>query len=179
MQNIGKLSAIEQGQFEWLKEYEVLLTELSKVFKKTEIILKKVKNEGLSYATIEYCLAVFRAERPGASIVFANLLSDLEAYLTTEKEKLPDANAVWHASSDIIESLFGQYKSRKASNPQHGVTPFILFLPILTRKIPGQDCLDIDVKGALEGVLPSDLKAWNRDYLIENQVFKRNNLFKN
>lgn len=179
LQNIGKLSPKEQGQFEWIKAYEDLLTELSKVFKRTEIILKKIKNEGLSYTTIEYCLAVFKEERQGASIVFTNLLRDLEVYLTGEKEKLPDANATWHASSDIIESLFGQYKSRKASNPQHGVTPFILFLPILTRKIPGQDCLDIDVKGALEGVILSDLKAWNCDHLIENQVFKRNKLFKN
>ena len=179
LKNMDKLSPKEQGQLEWIKAYEVLLLELTKVFQTTEKILKKVKNEGLSYATIEYCLAVFKEEQQGASVVFANLLSDLEAHLNGEKEKLPHANAIWHASSDIIESLFGQYKSRKASNPQHGVTPFILFLPILTRKTPGQDCLDIDVKGALEGVLLSDLKAWNCDHLIENQVFKRNKLFKN
>ena len=149
------------------------------MFHTTEKTFKKIKNEGLSYATIEYCLALFKEEQQGASDVFAKMLSDLEAHLNGEKEKLPHANTIWHASSDIIESLFGQYKSRKASNPQHGVTPFILFLPILTRKTPDQDCLDIDVKGALEGVLLSDLKAWNSDHLIENQVLKRINLFKN
>lgn len=178
LQNIEKLNPTEKGQLEWIKAYETLLTELSKVFNTTEKALKKIKNEGLSYATIEYCLAVFKEEQQGASVVFAKLLSELEAHLNGEKEKLPHENAIWHASSDIIESLFGQYKSRKASNPQHGVTPFILFLPILTRKIPDQDCLDIDVKGALEGVLLSDLKAWNCNHLIENQVLKRNRLFK-
>jgi hypothetical protein len=179
LQNMGKLSPKEQGQLEWIKEYADLLTELSKVFKVTEIILKKIKNEGLSYAVIEYCLTFFKQERQGASVVFTNLLSDMETHLKEEKEKLPDSRAIWHASSDIIESLFGQYKSRKASNPQHGVTPFILFLPILTKKILDQDYLDIDVKGALENVLLSDLKAWDRDHLIENQVFKRKELFKN
>lgn len=179
LQNIDKLNIKEQGQLEWIKTYEALLIELTKVFQTTEKILKKVKNEGLSYATIEYCLAIFKEEKQGASVVFDSLLSDLEAHLNGEKEKLPHEKAIWHASSDIIESLFGQYKSRKASNPQHGVTPFILFLPILTRKKTDQNCLDIDVKGALEGVLLSDLKAWNSDHLIENQVFKRNKLFKN
>jgi hypothetical protein len=179
LQNIDKLNTKEQVQLEWIKPYETLLTELSKVFDTTEKMLKKIKNEGLSYATIEYCLDIFKKEQQSASVDLANLFSDLEAHLKEEKQKLPHANTVWHASSDIIESLFGQYKSRKASNPQHGVTPFILFLPILTRKIPDQECLDIDVKGALEGVLLSDLKAWNRDHLIENQVFKRNKLFKN
>lgn len=179
LQNIGKLTPTEQVQFEWIKTHEGLLIELSKMLEKTEIILQKVKNEGLSHKTIEYCLAVLKKEQQELySIAFTNLLIDLEAYLIGEKEKLPDANTRWHASSDIIESLFGQYKSRKASNPQHGVTPFILFLPIMTRKVPGKDSLDIDVKGALEGVLLSDLKAWSRDHLIENQVVKRNKLFK-
>jgi len=179
LRNMDKLSPKEQGQFEWIKAYSDLLTEMSKVFKMTEIILKKIKNEGLSYSIIEYCLALFTQQRPGASIVFAKLLDDMETHLNGEKEKLPNAEAIWHASSDIIESLFGQYKSRKASNPQHGVTPFILFLPILTRKIPDQDCLDIDVKGALENVLLSDLKTWNLDHLVENQVFRKRKLFKN
>jgi hypothetical protein len=178
LQNIGKLSLKEQSHFEWLKMYETLLIELTKVFHTTETILKKIKNEGLSYATIEHCLALCGQERQGATTLFTNLLSDIEAHLNGEKEKLPDVNATWHASSDIIESLFGQYKSRKASNPQHGVTPFILFLPILTKKIPDQDRLNIDVKGALEGVLMSDLKTWNQGHLIENQVFKRKKLFK-
>ena len=179
LRNMDKLSPKEQGLFEWIKAYSELLTEMSKVFKVTEIILKKIKNEGLSYSTIEDCLAIFRQQRPSASIVFSKLLDDIEAHLNGEKDKLPTESTVWHASSDIIESLFGQYKSRKASNPQHGVTPFILFLPILTKELPDQDCLDIDVKGALENVLLSDLKTWNRNHLIENQVFKRKKLFKN
>jgi len=179
LQNIGKLSPKEQSQFEWIKEYSALLTELSKVFVTTEKILKKIKDEGLSYLTIEYCLDIIKEERKSAPINFTNLLSDIEAHLNGEKEKLPDEKAIWNGSSDIIESLFGQYKSRKASNPQHGVTPFILFLPILTKKVPDQDFLDIDVKGALENVLMSDLKTWNRAHLVENQVFKRNKIFKN
>ena len=179
LHNFEKLSSTEQSCFEWIKKHERILTELSQVFKTTENILKKIKNEGLSYTTIEACLFICKQKRQGANQVFIKFLEDVEAHLRGEKNKLPNAITTWNASSDIIESLFGRYKSRKATNPQHGVTPFMLFLPILTKKVPYQERLDIDVKKALEGVLMSDLKTWNTSHLIENQVFKRKNLFKN
>jgi len=55
----------------------------------------------------------------------------------------------------------------------------LVFFYGMEKPLPDQDCLDIDVKGALENVLLSDLKTWNRDHLVENQVFKKRKLFKN
>ena len=176
--NFDKLSPKEQSHFEWIKKHQNILTDLSEVFETTEKILKMIKNEGLSYATISSCLAICQQRRQGASLVFTKLLESIELHLNGEKQKLPDANTTWHASSDIIESLFGTYKARKATNPQHGVTPFILFLPIMTKMLPAQEQLDVNCKEALELVLMSDLKTWNQKHLIENQVFKRKYMFK-
>jgi hypothetical protein len=59
----------------------------------------------------------------------ANLVTQ---YLKEESEKLPSTKTCWHASSDVIESIFGVYKDRKSPNHLHGVTPFIFFLPLHT-----------------------------------------------
>jgi hypothetical protein len=85
---------------------------------------------------------------------------------------------VWNVSSDIIESLFGTYKSRKADNPLYGVTPFALALPVMTKIDPEKPKINIDFKKALEGTFMTDLKQWNYDHLIENQVIKRRRILK-
>jgi hypothetical protein len=41
--------------------------------------------------------------------------------------------AVWHISSDMIESLLGSYKSRNSPNPLNGVTEQVLILPLMTK----------------------------------------------
>jgi hypothetical protein len=91
---------------------------------------------------------------------------------------LPDEKTTWHASSDIIESFFGTVKSKQASNPLHGVTPSILFLPLMTKIETNNPVLNINIKQAMESIYMSDLVKWNKEQLIENQVVKRNKFFK-
>ena len=63
-----------------------------------------------------------RMKRPAEEIV---------NYIGTESEKA--GSKCWNASSDVIESLFGIYKAKKSPNPLHGVTPFVLLLPLHVR----------------------------------------------
>ncbi|MDE3144822.1 MAG: hypothetical protein KGL19_11745, partial [Bacteroidota bacterium] len=63
----------------------------------------------------------------------------------------------------ILESMFGMFKNRKASNPLHGATPFALYLPLLTKTNTGKLGINCNLKEALEGVLISDLKSWNKN----------------
>ncbi len=178
LDSFDKLSEQEQGKFEWIKKYEKLIKELSKVFETTEKIQKVIKNEGLSNINIRICLDFCHQALQGASSTFKQLLENISSYLKEEGDKLPSINSVWHASSDIIESLFGTLKSKKATNPLHGVTPFILFLPLMTKIDSAEPRLNIDFKAALENVFMSDLAKWNKDQLIENQIVRRNKLFK-
>jgi hypothetical protein len=75
--------------------------------------------------------------------------------------------------------MFGMFKNRKASNPLHGVTPIVLYLPLLTKTNIGKTGINCKLKDAMEGVLISDLKNWNKKYLIENQMVKKYKMFNN
>ncbi len=108
----------------------------------------------------------------------AKWIDKIKQYLQKEQEKLPDEKTVWHVSSDIIESLFGAFKSCKADNPLYGVTPFSLVLPLMTKIDPEKPKLNMDCKEALEGTFMTDLKKWNNEHLIENQVVKRRSVLK-
>jgi hypothetical protein len=100
----------------------------------------------------------------------------IEEYIEKEYSKLPDENAQWHISSDIIESLFGSYKARKSSNAMNGVTKQIFLLPLQTqmKRETGIDkgCF----KRYLDRVSLRDLDTWRNDYLSENRIVKRRKL---
>jgi hypothetical protein len=94
-------------------------------------------------------------------------------WLREKIRKLPSEKTCWNASSDIIESLFGVYKSKKSPNPLHGVTPFVLMLPLYTRIRTKDDAVRFDFKNSLETVFMSDIELWKKGKLFENQVCKR------
>jgi hypothetical protein len=80
---------------------------------------------------------------------------------------------IYNASSDMIESVFGSYKFRKSPNTLHGVTPYVLILPLLTRMNVKGNGLETNVKANLENVYMRDLHQWTKEHLIENQTIKR------
>ena len=106
------------------------------------------------------------------------LLGKITTYLNREKDKLPDEKTIWNASSDVIESLFGKFKDRNATNTLHGVTPLVLSLCIYTHFDMDLAKMQPEIKQALEGVSMADLKTWKADNLIENQVVRRRKILK-
>jgi len=74
---------------------------------------------------------------------------------------------------DIVESLFGVYKNKKSVNPLHGVTPFVLFLPLHTRIGAKDHIVHFNFKHSLESVFISDINDWRKEKLPENLVYKR------
>jgi hypothetical protein len=84
-----------------------------------------------------------------------------------------DEKTVWHASSDIIESIFGFYKFRKSKNQLNGITPYVLVLPLLTKMGEGYKPSPVDFKSSLENVFMKDLETWKNDNLTENLAVKR------
>ena len=94
----------------------------------------------------------------------------IEAYFKDTKGKLPDATTIWHASSDILESLFGKFKQISSPNKLHGVTPFVLSLCVYTNFDEHTKDMANQIKFALENVFMTDLKEWKQANLIDNQV---------
>ena len=171
-----RLSAYEQQVFGFLKQYCPLIAQMESVFRMTQSILKKLKQEGIAARTIEECLAICRQF---AKNVPQKLSKLIEAYLNATKSKLPKESAVWNASSDVIESLFGKYKNLKASNNLHGVTPLALTLCVITQ-FGDEDApaLKAEINQAMNKVSMADLKKWKTTHLPENQVLRRNKTLK-
>lgn len=170
------LSTQEQQVFGFLNQYRPLIAEMGSVFKMTQCILKKLKQEGIAKQTIEECLRICRQF---AQSVPKKLTSMIEAYLMAENDKLPKADTVWNASSDVIESLFGKFKSLKAPNNLHGVTPLALTLCVITHFSADTSTLKAEIEQALGKVSMADLRNWKLENLPENQVVKRNKTLKN
>jgi hypothetical protein len=97
----------------------------------------------------------------------------ISRYLHGEPAKLTDGKTVWHASGDIMESMFGSYKFKKSKNQLNGITPYVLVLPLLTKMGEGYKPSPVDFKASLEGVFMKDLKTWKEDNLTENLAVKR------
>jgi hypothetical protein len=90
-----------------------------------------------------------------------------------EIKKIPTPDVRWNASSDVLESLFGVFKDRKSPNPLHGVTPFVLLLPLYARISNKKETVNFDFKQSLESVFLSEIEDWRKEKLLENQVSMR------
>ena len=169
-----KLTHIEQKAFFFLKDFKDLIKELESTFEMIHKMLKIIKNKGISYENIDKCLNLGKQY----TSVPLKLMDKIKTYLKETKEILPDATTIWHASSDVIESLFGKYKQIAAPNKLHGVTPFVLSLCVYTHFDEYENDMANQIKFALENVLIADLGKWKRNYLIDNQVVRRKKVLK-
>jgi hypothetical protein len=166
----GTLSLVEQETFSFLKYFKHVIKELETVFEMTHKMLKIIKNKGISYEKIAQCTIL--SKQYGAPI--PNILTDkITMYFKEVKDKLPDATTTWHASSDVLESLFGKYKQIASPNKLNGITPFVLSLCIYTNFDPHSTDMANQIKFALENVFMSYLKVWKHTNLIDNQVVSR------
>lgn len=175
----GRFSGEEAEMLAGFTGHGDIIAELAGICACSGELLDILKRDGLSVVSVGRCLetcSAFGHKNRGAAAKWAD---GVAGYLAGELEKLPwrleegRQEDAWHASSDVIESLFGHLKERKADNPLYGVTAGVLLLPLLTRADPDEKMLDIDFKAALEGVLLSDIELWSKEHLIENQSVKR------
>lgn len=172
---LTKLTAKEQETFGFLRDYKSIIEELSDVFEMAHKMLKIVKNEGISYENIEKCtdlMQLYGIRIPKVLTVKIN------TYLKNEKQKLPNETTIWHASSDVIESLFGKFKQRAATNKLNGVTSLVLSLGLYGQFQNQNDQMENKIKKALQDVSMADLSTWKQHYLIQNQVVRRKKMFK-
>ena len=176
LEAFNNLNSAEQQIFDWLKTYKNLIIELENTFNLAHLIMKIIKNKGLSYQNIEKCVDLtnqFTGKVPTA------IITKILTYFEVEKEKLPDSETIWHASSDVIESLFGKYKTTAASNKLNGVTPHVLSLCVFTHFEGQKELIHETVREALQQVSMSDLHEWKHTYLIDNQIVRRRNVLNN
>lgn len=173
-----KLSENERAVFSFVKDHRQIIEELNEIILVCEDISACLKNKGLSYKTIKACQKTVKSMQGSKIKGVADISECFGQYLIELKNKLPDKDAIWHVSSDIIESSFGSYKNRKSCNPLDGVTRHVLILPILTRLNTKTGIININCKNALEQNLLSDLSRWSVDNLSDSMAVKRRKILK-
>ena len=164
------LSVKEQLHFQWISNYKSFIDEISTVFDLSNQIITELKIKGLSHKSVDNCLKLIEKFPKKVADM---LLPNIKAYLLEEKDKLADENTVWHTCSNVIESVFGKYKSNLSSNPLNGVTGMVLSLALQTNK-----GLKFNLNNALEQVSMAELNTWKCTHLSDNQVVKRKNTLK-
>jgi hypothetical protein len=176
--NYAKLKKEEKQVFSFIPSYSSLINELRIVLSCINFIEYEIKHNGLSRQSVNRCRKNIKRNLSVKNKRMENVVMLIMNYFRNEIKKLPSSTSCWNASSDIVESIFGVYKSRKSPNLLHGITPFALFLPLHARIGSKNGIVSFDFKSSLESVFMSDIDAWKKDKLSENMVYKRIKMLK-
>ena len=172
------LNGYERKMYSFLQEHGGLVDELNEVMGCYRDILATCKNCGLSRETAKICIDYVSRRLVRRGDRLDRLAGMIVSYFVTEIGLLGSGD-VHVISSDIIESIFGWYKGKKSPNRMHGVTGFVLTLPLKT-EIGSLDAADsFDFKACMERRHRNDVLDWEKENLPESLATKRRNLLKN
>jgi hypothetical protein len=173
-----KLKPDEEKVFSYIVNHKPIIEELNHIIDFVGQILEEIKYKGLSHLSIKNCIKKCESIKNHVYKKAQEVIKKITDYLKSERDKLPDSKTIWHASSDIIESLFGKYKEMKSPNKLHGVTPFVLALSLYTKVDKNEFEVNVNFKTAMEKVYLRDIASWSKTNLIENQVRRRSTMLK-
>lgn len=162
----------EKDHFMFIPQNGSLIDELSDVMSCVRYIETKCKHEGLSSKTLEECIENIDAVMMRGNERMRNLGLSIKDFLRKETETI--GTAVHNNSSDIIESTYGIYKSKKSPNKMYGITTLVLRLSLCgkTRR------KDFDVVQSLTRIKMRDIQEWKQKNLLPNPASKRLSFFK-
>ena len=162
-----------QEAYAFIKDYESLLRELQTVICAVRHVETICKNEGFSIMTSRKCRsyiithvlrnAHYRQARVGIKML---------EYFKREETPLTENKSI-NLSSDIIESTFGIYKSKKSPNKLYGVTSFVLTIPLYPKVANEFVTKTINFKERIVNVKLKDISAWSTEHLPKNWVTER------
>lgn len=119
-------------------------------------VMEVLKNTGLDKTTYKRCFELSR-KLPRNSKVKKCLQVWLKKHYTLQKKM---SSLPLLVSSDIIESLFGNYKHIIERSPQADMNRTVLLIPALCGKLT-----DASVTQALQQASQADIEAWERKYI--------------
>jgi hypothetical protein len=152
--------------FEWVLAYRQVLPQWSQTIHVSKTVQTVLKTEGLSQTTPAVVKAKLAALQPLTPAV-ADFRTRVLLHVEHEAAKLP-ADVVWLASSDIIESVFGQYKTFTARGPLKEVGRMVLLIPALLSELTAPA-----IREAMTTVRSIDVAQWVETHLGPSMLARR------
>lgn len=103
-------------------------------------------------------------------------LQETDGEINTELPPVLPKILGYNVCSDVIESLFGKYKSITSNNSWVEASAIALELPLYTST---SEKIKANLKEAMEDVLLYEIKKWKDRNTPDNQMIKRQRFFKN
>ena len=175
-----KLTKEQQDAFAFMREHTPLIEELTTVMKCVKHIEQRCKRDGISAETAKLCAwaASKLITGEGNNSRTAAIGSKIGLYLLGEAKKIEGKDKAHIISSDIIESTFGWWKTRKRTNKLCGVTASVLNVASVGKLSTREGRMSFDFKGKVESVRLVDIKEWRDMNLLDNWAVSRNNVLK-
>ena len=153
----------------WLKEYKESLIIWKEMILITRSLEEKIKKEGLSQELYEEFEQNWQKSSGEERI--KKFRAKIKESLTRELSMIGE-DEIRTISTDVIESLFGKYKSFSHKSPLKEIRRMILTIPISTLEITREV-----VKKALSTVKNVDVKDWESRTFGQSTLSKRKMAF--
>jgi len=164
------LNKKEKAFFADLTEQEAFAKDLKACLEIAQEISLPFKTDGLSIKTIKNAKQLIKAHEEQTGYM-KDFLTHLSSYLVRYESFMElNPKKVIHVSSEIIESMFGKYKSKANNYALTGLTSLNLELPIYGKS---KNAIIERIIEALEGISSLDLSEWKKDKSTDNQLIKR------
>ena len=138
--------------FGWVEEFEPHLEEARQMTGMIKAVCEVIEARGINTPNTQLCRQKMEAiaQTPGARTFGARVMEFLDAQAALAK---PGETLL--GTSDVIESVFGKYKSVVERNPLKVITEMVLTIAALTSSRTSQV-----VKAAMETVSLAKVKEW-------------------
>ena len=149
----------------WVEEYQESLIIWEKMISMTRSIEEKIKKEGLNKELRQKYVTKYQEGLSSERI--RNFQKKIEESLL-EEMKLLTEEEIRIISSDVMESLFGKYKSFSEKSSLKEIRRMILTIPLSTLKITREL-----IEKALLAVKNVDVKNWEEKTFGQSMLSKR------
>ncbi len=180
---LGCIDSLEkkyQDAYSFIKDYRPLVEELLVDIEAIRHVEEICKNQGYNKRTSALCKSyIIRNVIGNANNRRARLGLELYDYFKKLDEVETNAVGTANISSDIIESIFGMYKSKQSPNKLYGITPpMVLLLPLYPKIAVYSADKKQDFKVRLAKVKLKDIDIWAKANLSRNWVKDRADMLK-
>lgn len=154
-----------QEKLGWVKKYEEELIVYSQILELVKILFQQVKNQGLNKkSTLLFESNIKNLSLKKRCEEFKNKIIE---YLQEQTYPIKPGETLL-ASSDILESILGKYKTFSSNSPLKELGKMLLTIPLCTIELAART-----VKQAMEKIQNCDVDDWARKVLGPSMLSKR------